>query len=120
MEQISMLERLSPQMLESLVREALDGAETELAQMGRIAAWPGRLATSRRDRAAPRAWTRCATRPRCAEALLVERNWRRWTLALTACFARERCFVVVGAAHLAGPDGLVATFAARGYKLTQR
>jgi uncharacterized protein YbaP (TraB family) len=116
MEQIAMLERLSPQMQESLVREALDGAETELSQMGRIAAaWKsGDLAVIERLLV-----DTVRDSPAVYQAMLVERN-RRWMPALSECFARERCFVVVGAAHLAGPDGLVAAFAGRGYTLTQR
>jgi uncharacterized protein YbaP (TraB family) len=39
---------------------------------------------------------------------------------LTSCFATARCFVVVGAAHLAGPDGLVAALTAQGYRLKQQ
>ncbi len=115
MEQIAMLERLSPQMQESLVREALDGAETELSQMGRIAAaWKaGDLAVIERLLV-----DTVKDSPAVYQAMLVERN-RRWMPALTECFTRERCFVVVGAAHLAGPDGLVATLAAQGYRVRQ-
>jgi uncharacterized protein YbaP (TraB family) len=57
--------------------------------------------------------------PAIYQALLVERN-RRWMPALTRCFATARCFVVVGAAHLAGPDGLVAALAAQGYRVRQQ
>jgi uncharacterized protein YbaP (TraB family) len=51
--------------------------------------------------------------------LLVDRN-RRWLPALDALFARKgRAFVVVGAAHLVGPEGLLAMFRAKGYKVEQ-
>jgi uncharacterized protein YbaP (TraB family) len=116
LEQISMLERLSPQMQESLVREALDGAETELSQMTRIAAaWKaGDLGVIERLLV-----DTVKDSPAIYQALLVERN-RRWMPALTSCFATARCFVVVGAAHLAGPDGLVAALTAQGYRLKQQ
>ncbi len=116
LEQISMLERLSPQMQEALVREALDGAETELAQMTRIAAaWKaGDLAVIERLLV-----DTVKDSPAIYQALIVERN-RRWMPALTGCFATARCFVVVGAAHLAGPDGLVAALAAQGYRVRQQ
>ena len=53
------------------------------------------------------------------QRLLVGRN-RNWLPKLDALFARSgRTFVVVGAAHLLGPDGLLAMFRAKGYKVDQ-
>jgi hypothetical protein len=53
------------------------------------------------------------------QRLLVGRN-RTWLPAIDALFARNgRAFVVVGAAHLVGPDGLLAMFRAKGYKVDQ-
>src|SRR6266851_2576193 len=47
--------------------------------------------------------------------LLVDRN-RTWLPQLEALFTRSsRTFVVVGAAHLVGPDGLLQMLKARGY-----
>ena len=57
--------------------------------------------------------------PQLYQRLLVERN-RNWLPKLEALFAqRTRAMVVVGAAHLVGPDGLVAMFRTRGYKVEQ-
>ena len=53
------------------------------------------------------------------DTLLVGRN-RRWLPKLEECFAAQRCFVVVGAAHLVGPDGLVTMLRAKGYTVTQQ
>lgn len=57
--------------------------------------------------------------PAMYQRLLVERN-RNWLPKLLALFARPgRAFVVVGAAHLVGPDGLLAMLRARGYTIEQ-
>ena len=58
--------------------------------------------------------------PQLYQRLLVERN-RNWLPKLEALFARSRpAFVVVGAAHLVGPDGVVAMLKAKGYSVEQR
>ena len=58
--------------------------------------------------------------PRLYESLLVDRN-RDWLPAIEALFTRPRpAFVVVGAAHLVGQDGLVAMLESRGYNVEQR
>lgn len=57
--------------------------------------------------------------PMLRDALLVGRN-RNWTIRLIAMLSsKARPFVAVGAAHLAGPDGLPAMLEARGYKVTR-
>lgn len=53
------------------------------------------------------------------QRLLVDRN-RAWMPKLDTLLSRSgRAFVVVGAAHLVGPDGLIAMFRAKGYKVAQ-
>jgi uncharacterized protein len=53
------------------------------------------------------------------ERLLVNRN-RKWLPAIDALLTRNgRAFVVVGAAHLVGPDGLLAMLKAKGYRVDQ-
>lgn len=57
--------------------------------------------------------------PRMYQRLLVDRN-RDWLPKIDALFARPgRSFVVVGAAHLVGPDGLLAMLRAKGYTVEQ-
>jgi uncharacterized protein YbaP (TraB family) len=57
--------------------------------------------------------------PRLYQRMLVERN-RDWLPKLEALSARgTRAFVVVGAAHLVGPDGLLAMLTAKGYTIEQ-
>jgi uncharacterized protein YbaP (TraB family) len=53
------------------------------------------------------------------QRLLVDRN-KTWLPKIEALFARTgRAFVVVGAAHLVGPDGLLALLKAKGYAIEQ-
>ena len=117
LEQIDFLEGLSPQLQEGLVAASFEGADTELQQVQRIAA----------------AWKAGDTAPierllqtdmknvdaAIYETLLVGRN-RRWVPQIEDCFSQQRCFVVVGAAHLVGPDGLVAMLKAKGYTVSQQ
>jgi uncharacterized protein YbaP (TraB family) len=57
--------------------------------------------------------------PQMYQRLLVERN-RNWLPTLESFFTRRgTTFVVVGAAHLVGPDGLLALLKAKGYRLEQ-
>jgi len=57
--------------------------------------------------------------PQMYDLLLVERN-RTWLPKVEALFSRPRpAFVVVGAAHLVGPDGLLRMLASRGYAIAQ-
>jgi len=54
------------------------------------------------------------------QRLLVERN-RTWLPEIEKLLARPRpAFVVVGAAHLVGADGLIALLSAKGYRVEQR
>jgi len=53
-------------------------------------------------------------------SLIVERN-NNWVPQIEACMAKPQpCFVVVGAAHLIGPDGLLALLKKKGYKIDQQ
>jgi len=58
--------------------------------------------------------------PAAYTSLIVERN-RNWIPQIDVCLARPRpCFVVVGAAHLVGPDGLLALLQRKGYRIQQQ
>ncbi|HKH75269.1 MAG TPA: TraB/GumN family protein [Vicinamibacterales bacterium] len=53
-------------------------------------------------------------------SLIVERN-NNWVPQIEACMARSQpCFVVVGAAHLIGPDGLLTLLKKKGYQIEQQ
>ena len=101
------------QMLRSTLNE-LKSNDSELTQV--IGAW------KRGDAAAVEKSLLGGFRnlPEAYDALIVQRN-RNWLPQLDACLARPTpCFVVVGAAHLVGPDGLLALLGKKGYKLEQQ
>ena len=53
-------------------------------------------------------------------SLIVERN-NNWIPQIEACLARPTpCLVVVGAAHLVGPDGLLTLLKQKGYRIEQQ
>lgn len=57
--------------------------------------------------------------PDVYERLLAERN-RNWIPHIDTCLAgSERCFIVVGAAHLVGPDSVVVLLRKAGYTVEQ-
>jgi uncharacterized protein len=58
--------------------------------------------------------------PAAYRSLIVERN-NNWMPQIEKCLARSTpCMVVVGAAHVVGPDGLVALLQRKGYKVEQQ
>lgn len=58
--------------------------------------------------------------PELYQRLLVDRN-RNWIPHVEACIKNNSgCFIVVGAAHLVGPDGLPTLLSKKGYKVTQQ
>ncbi len=60
------------------------------------------------------------TSPELYKSMLVDRN-ASWVSAVETCISQKTsCFVVVGAAHLVGPDSLVAMLQKKGYKVEQQ
>jgi uncharacterized protein YbaP (TraB family) len=57
--------------------------------------------------------------PAYYQTLVVDRN-RRWIPRIESCLATGSCFVVVGAAHMVGSDGLIAMLRQKGYRITQQ
>lgn len=53
------------------------------------------------------------------DRLLVERN-RNWVPQISQCQVTAPCMVVVGGAHLVGPDSVVAMLKARGFSVEQQ
>jgi uncharacterized protein YbaP (TraB family) len=115
-EQIDFLDALSPRTQDQMLRESIETADTEQAEIKAIAA-----AWKDGDAAAVERITLSGMKdaPEVHQALLVDRN-RRWVPKLEACLDTRRCFVVVGAAHLVGPDGLIVMLRQRGFTLQQQ
>lgn len=58
--------------------------------------------------------------PAAYASLITERN-RNWMPQLEACLKRTApCFVIVGAAHVVGPEGLLAMLRRKGYRVEQQ
>ena len=57
--------------------------------------------------------------PAFYQSLLVDRN-RRWIPRIESCLATGSCFIVVGAAHMVGSDGLIAMLRQKGYRIVQQ
>jgi uncharacterized protein YbaP (TraB family) len=114
--QISRFDELTMEEQDRLLASTLKELETEKASVTALAdAWKaGDAPTVERI-----VLEELRKEPRMYQRLLVERN-RDWMPKLDALFARRgRSFVVVGAAHLVGPDGLLAMLRAKGYTVEQ-
>jgi uncharacterized protein len=114
--QISRLDGLSMEQQEHLLSESLKEADSEKANMKKLVdTWrTGDSAAVERIVLAD-----LKAEPVLYQRLLVERN-RNWLPKIEAAFARPKhALVVVGAAHLVGPDGLLAALRAKGYTVEQ-
>jgi uncharacterized protein YbaP (TraB family) len=114
--QISRFDGMTAQQQEHFLAESLKDLDKETASVNKLAtAWKaGDIAGVERF-----VLQDVKDDPQLYQRLLVERN-RNWLPKIEALVARPRhAFVVVGAAHLVGPDGLIAMLKAKGYQLTQ-
>jgi uncharacterized protein YbaP (TraB family) len=114
--QIGRLDDMPMDQQERLLSESLKDADAERANMSKLVeAWRGgdsagveRIVLSE-----------LKTEPALYQRLLVERN-RNWMPKIEALFSRPtHALVIVGAAHLVGPDGLLAMLKAKGYTVDQ-
>jgi uncharacterized protein YbaP (TraB family) len=114
--QISLFDNMTKDQQERFLAETLKGVDKEKAAVKTLTgAWRnGDVATIERLVMAD-----VKSDPVIYDRLLVARN-RAWMPKIEALFSRPRhAFVVVGAAHLVGPDGLVTMLKAKGYQVTQ-
>ena len=115
--QLDRFDQLSPALQEDLLKTTMDDLDTEVAGVKEMAqAWSfGNVASMEKM-----TLTALQESPELYKRLLVERN-TNWTPHVEACLKEKAgCFIVVGAAHLVGPDGLPTLLAKKGYKVTQQ
>jgi uncharacterized protein YbaP (TraB family) len=114
--QISRLDGIAIDQQERILAETLKNLDSELSNLTTLVqAWKvGDAAAVERIVLAD-----VKQEPVLYQRLLVERN-KTWMPEIEKFFARARpAFVVVGAAHLVGPDGLLALLSAKGYRVEQ-
>lgn len=115
--QFDRLDRLTAPQQEDLLRSTIDELDTQIGQVKTIAdAW------LRGDTASLEKLmlTSMMSSPDLYRSMLVERN-ASWVTSVEECVEqRTPCFIVVGAAHLVGPDSLVAMLQKKGYKVEQQ
>jgi len=114
--QLARFDDMTPEQQDRLLASTLKELATEKANIGKLAeAWKaGDAATVERIVLAD-----LKEDPVMYRRLLVERN-QNWLPKLEALFARPgHAFVVVGAAHLVGPDGLLTMLRAKGHSVEQ-
>jgi uncharacterized protein YbaP (TraB family) len=114
--QISRFDTMTMEQQDRMLAETLKALDTEVASVNKLGdAWKlGDAPTVERVVLAD-----LKSDPVMYQRLLVDRN-RNWMPKIEALFPRTgHALVVVGAAHLIGPDGLIAMLKARGYTVEQ-
>ena len=109
--QLGLFDALSAREQRSLLGAVISESEGDVSDKRLVKAWAdGDVATLDRE-----AHAGMMADPRLREALLVSRN-RHWAAQVEALLkAGKRPFVAVGAAHVAGIDGLPEMLAAKGF-----
>jgi uncharacterized protein YbaP (TraB family) len=114
--QISLFDGMTPQQQDRMLADTLKEIDTEIGNVTKLTeAWKtGDTASIERIVLAD-----LKDDPEMYQRLLVARN-RAWMPKLEGLFSRPgHAFVVVGAAHLVGPDGLLSMMKAKGYTVEQ-
>jgi uncharacterized protein YbaP (TraB family) len=115
--QFDRMDQMSPADQEALLRSTLDDLDTQTSNVKTMAdAW------AKGDTGALEQLLLAGMKssPELYQRMLVERN-RNWVASVDTCITEKTsCFVVVGAAHLVGPDSLVALLQKKGYTVEQQ
>jgi uncharacterized protein YbaP (TraB family) len=115
--QLDRFDQMPPKLQEEMLEATLEDLDTQVAAVKEmLRAWTaGDLATMERL-----TLTAFLEAPELYQRLLLERN-QNWVPQVEKCLTDNAgCFVVVGAAHLIGKDGLPTLLAKKGYKVTQQ
>jgi uncharacterized protein YbaP (TraB family) len=115
--QLDRFDQLPPKLQEDLLKTTMEDMDTEVTGVKEMAqAWSSGNVTSMEKMTL----TALKESPELYTRLLLERNMN-WIPHVDACLKEKSgCFIVVGAAHLVGPDGLPALLAKKGYRVTQQ
>jgi uncharacterized protein len=115
--QLSRLDGMTPEQQDRMLAQTLKEIDTEKASVAKLTtAWKSGDTKTMEQLVLGN----LKSEPALYERLLVERN-KNWLPKLEALFSRKgRALVLVGAAHLVGPDGLVAMLKAKGYAVEQQ
>jgi uncharacterized protein len=115
--QLDRFDSLSPSLQEALLKTTMEDLDAEVEGVKELAeAWRfGNVAAMEKMTLAT-----LKEAPELYQRLLVERN-HNWIPHVEKCLTdKAGCFIVVGAAHLVGPDGLPTLLAKKGLKVTQQ
>jgi uncharacterized protein YbaP (TraB family) len=115
-DQLSIFDTMTMDQQDHMLAQTIKDIDTEQAEMSKMmAAWKaGDVASVERV-----VLKGLKEDPVLYQRLLVGRN-KNWMPKIEALFARRgHALLVVGAAHLVGPDGLVAMLKAKGYAVEQ-
>jgi uncharacterized protein len=115
--QLDRFDSLSPSLQEALLKTTMEDLDSEVEGVKELAeAWRfGNVAAMEKMTLAT-----LKEAPELYQRLLVERN-QNWIPHVETCLKQNSgCFIVVGAAHLVGPDGLPTLLAKKGYKVHQQ
>ena len=115
--QLDRFDQMPPKLQEEFLKSTLEDLDSEVASVKEMAqAWAfGNVSAMEK-------WTLTALQesPELYQRLLLERN-NNWVPQVEKCVKEKAgCFIVVGAAHLVGPDGLPTLLTKKGYKVTQQ
>ncbi|HEY7169262.1 MAG TPA: TraB/GumN family protein [Vicinamibacterales bacterium] len=115
--QISRFDEMPMDQQDRLLAETLKELETTRQELTKLAdAWQSGDA----PQVEKLALEDLRSEPEMYKRLLVERN-QQWLPKIEALFSRPSpAFVIVGAAHLIGPDGLLALLRSKGYTIEQQ
>jgi len=115
--QLDRFDELPPKLQEELLKTTMEDLDTEVSSVKEMAqAWAfGNVAAIEKM-----TLKALQESPELYKRLLIERN-NNWVPHVEQCLKEKAgCFIVVGAAHLVGPDGLPTLLTKKGYKVTQQ